>query len=517
MAFGQSQARRPKIMSSAQRFLRRLVAPPRLFAFGAGLFVAAGQAPLGFWPAALFGLVMSAMSWSMALTPREAAFRGWMTGFGTFIISLIWLANPFLVDPARDAWMVPFALFFMCGGLALFWALAFFAAKILKAGLPGLAAFWGLAELARGHLFTGFPWAMPGYIWLDQPPAQIAALIGPYGLTALTFALATLGARAVLKRSIITGAIALGLLGGGFAYGGLRLSDPSPQDRPQSIRVVQPNAAQNLKWDFEYSQIFYERALGLTPPGGADLVIWPETSVAAPLYAAGPYLSEIAATAAPAQAIVGLNRVDGIQGYNAAVLIGADGAPQEIYDKHHLVPFGEYMPMPEVLGLLGLRAFTAKAGYGYSAGPGPRLMDTGAAGLALPLICYEAIFPRDLRTDVRPDWLLQLTNDAWFGTFSGPQQALAQARFRAIEAGLPMVRAANTGISAVIDAHGGIRAAIPLGTAGAFTTALPGAMPMTPYMRYGEGFIIGILIILLLLGLILSRTRRALRNAAETD
>ncbi|WP_155846136.1 apolipoprotein N-acyltransferase [Celeribacter ethanolicus] len=493
--------------------LRHVLTPPRAFALGAGFLIAAGQAPLGFWPVAVAGLVMSAIAWRMALTPGQAALRGWLVGFSTFLISLNWIVNPFLVEPMRDGWMIPFALFLMAGGLALFWALAFFLAKILKTGLPGLAGFWGAAELARGHIFTGFPWAMPGYIWLDTPLAQLAAFIGPYGLTALSFALAALLAHAVLQRSWRIGAVAAVLFAAAFMVGWQRQSAPLPPDRDHAIRVVQPNAPQHLKWDPEYVGQFYRRALSVTPPEGADLVIWPETSVAAPLYAAGPELFEVAQTAAPARAVVGLNRVDGMQGYNTAVLLDEKGQVADLYDKHHLVPFGEYMPLPWLLERIGLRAFTAQNGYGYSAGPGPHLMDMGALGSALPLICYEAIFPRDLRTETRPDWLLQMTNDAWFGTFSGPQQALAQARFRAIETGLPMVRAANTGISALIDARGRVRAAIPLGTSGAFTADLPGALPETVYVRFEEGPVWGLLTLLVLSGGI----GTALRRGRKTD
>ncbi|WP_460272286.1 apolipoprotein N-acyltransferase [Celeribacter sp. ULVN23_4] len=491
--------------------IRRAFTPPRAFALSAGFLIAAGQAPLGVWPVALIGLTMAAITWRMALTPRQAAFRGWLVGFSTFLVSLNWIVNPFLVEPMQDGWMIPFALFFMSGGLALFWALAFFLAKRFKTGLPGLAGFWGAAELLRGHIFTGFPWAMPGYIWLDTPLAQLSAFVGPYGLTALSFALAAVLAHAVLKRSLWTGGVAIALFAAAFVIGFQRQSAPLPPDREQAIRVVQPNAPQHLKWNPDYIPIFYQRALSVTPPEGADLVIWPETSVAVPLYAAGPELAEIAQTAAPARAVVGLNRVDGMHGFNSAILLDEQGEVADVYDKHHLVPFGEYMPLPWLLERIGLRSFTANSGYGYSAGPGPHLMDMGALGHALPLICYEAIFPRDLRTEARPDWLLQMTNDAWFGTFSGPQQALAQARFRAIETGLPMVRAANTGISALIDARGGVRAAIPLGTSGAFTAKLPGAQQPPLYTRFSEAPVLIFLILLVLSGRIgttLMRTRK---------
>ncbi|WP_417239892.1 apolipoprotein N-acyltransferase [Celeribacter halophilus] len=479
----------PDLMARRWSRLARHATRPRLTAFAAGLCIAAGQAPLGLWPVALLGLALAARVWIGAQGARQAAFLGWLVGFAHFLFALNWIVNPFLVEPWRHGWMIPFALFLMAGGLALFWALAFCMAKILKSGLSGLAAVWGFAELARGHVFTGFPWAMPGYIWIDTPVAQLAALIGPYGLTMLGFTFAALLAFAVQRRSVRLAGMSLVLFGLVWAGGAYREAQPLPEKTGHNIRVVQPNAPQHLKWDPDYIPVFYNRALELTKGVGeapADLVIWPETSVAAPLYAAGPYLEEIAQTAAPARAIVGLNRVDGMQGYNSAVLLDETGQVVETYDKHHLVPFGEYMPLPGLLERIGLRAFTAKNGYGYSAGRGPHLFDTGGLGHALPLICYEAIFPRDLRTQERPDWLLQMTNDAWFGGFSGPQQSLVQARFRAIETGLPMVRAANTGVSALVDVRGGMIAQIPLGRSGAFTEALPSALPETPYARLGE-------------------------------
>nr|WP_319249441.1 apolipoprotein N-acyltransferase [uncultured Celeribacter sp.] len=482
--------------------LRQLFTLPHLAAFGAGMLVALGQASFGLWPLAVLGLIFSVILWNVTPTARASAACGWWVGFGAFLVSLSWLVNPFLVEPWRYGWMIPFALLAMCGGLALFWSLAFYLARRLALGLFGLVAFWGLAELARGHVFTGFPWAMPAYIWLDTPMAQVSAVVGPYGLTFLSFAVAALMAKALMRRSLWIGGLAALGFAGMFALGDAMLLREVPADRTVKVRVVQPNAPQHLKWDPEHLWQFYDRALSLTPPEGADLVIWPETSVAVPLYAAGPELAEIAAAAAPARAMVGLNRVDGMQGYNTAVLIDETGAPVASYDKHHLVPFGEYMPLPGLLERIGLRAFTATNGYGYSAGEGPHLLDTGVLGQVLPLICYEAIFPRDLRTVERPDWLLQMTNDAWFGTFSGPQQSLAQARFRAIETGLPMVRAANTGISAVIGPLGDVRVALPLGTSGAFTENLPAALPLTPYARWGERPMFGLLGVFFIAGLL---------------
>lgn len=480
-------------MYTVQRF-KAVMCKPQMRAFIAGIICAFGQAPWQSTVLAVLGYAVAAVLWAQSSSPRNAAHVGWFFGLGTFLISVSWLAEPFLVEPERHAWMIPFALAGMAGGLALFWALAFYLSKRVRTGLWGLVAFWGLAELARGYVLTGFPWALPAYIWLDTPVAQIASYIGPYGLTAMTFGLAALCARAYLKKSYVAAAWPIVYVCAMVGSGAFIFAQPLPADTDHTLRIVQPNAAQHLKWDPAYIPIFFERALDLSAPEGADLVIWPETSVAAPLYAAQPYLEQIATRSAPVQTVVGLQRVEGYRGYNSAAVIGTGGAVTQIYDKRHLVPFGEYMPLPNIMNALGLRSFTAQEGYGFSAGTEAALFDFGPLGKALPLICYEAIFPRDTRSETRPDWLLQITNDAWFGKLSGPQQSLAQARFRAIELGLPMVRAANTGVSAITDARGTVRAFIPLGQAGALNAILPSALPPTLYARLGERGVFGFLI-----------------------
>lgn len=487
-------------MQAAQR-LGRAVRDARVLAAMAGLACGAGQAPLQVWPLALLALAIAVWLWRQTTTPRAAAFVGWCFGFGAFLSATFWIAEPFLVDPARHGWMIPFALFGMAGGLALFWSAAFYCAKRLAVfgqGLLALTVMWSLAELMRGFVFTGFPWALPAYIWLDTPVAQLAAYIGPYGLSAVTFGLAALSVQAYVLRSwqgVILPILALVAV---FGIGALRFAQPLPQDTDHSLRIVQPNAAQHLKWDPAFIPIFFDRALELSDPKDADLIIWPETSVAAPLYAAGAYLDQIADRTATVPVVVGVQRVSGHRGYNSAAVIDANGVVTQIYDKRHLVPFGEYMPLPRIMNALGLRSFTAQEGFGFSAGDTEVLFDFGPLGKALPLICYEAIFPRDTHSIARPDWLLQITNDAWFGTLSGPQQSLAQARFRAIETGLPMVRAANTGISAVTDARGEVQAFLPLGQAGSLVARLPRALAPTPYVRSGERGVLAFLSLLAL-------------------
>jgi apolipoprotein N-acyltransferase len=279
------------------------------------------------------------------------------------------------------------------------------------------------------------------------------------------------------------------------------------------LRLVQPNAEQGLKWDPDQARLFFDRQLSFTAAGSRpDLVIWPETAVPY-LLEENPVVGELIAEAGRGSPVaVGVQRVKGRQFWNSLAVIGPGGRVTANYDKHHLVPFGEYIPFGDVLyDWLGLVAFAARQGNGYSPGPGPVVLDLGGnLGKALPLICYEAIFPQDLRAaPERADWILQITNDAWFGTWSGPFQHLAQAQLRAIEQGLPLVRVANTGVTAVIDARGRTVDSLPMGEAGYLDARLPGALPATPYARWGEGPVL-----LLLLGLALGLWAAARRRPA---
>ncbi|MBT8415255.1 MAG: apolipoprotein N-acyltransferase, partial [Boseongicola sp.] len=413
----------------------------------------------------------------------RGAWAAWAGGVGYFAVSLSWIVEPFLVDVARHGWMAPFALVFMAGGLALFWALAGW----LGAGrvLIFVVALAG-AEMVRGHVFTGFPWALPAYIWAETPVRMVASLVGPYGLTVLTLALVALPlvpGRAVMGSVLsVLAFAALGLWG--FANG------PDPEIAGTSIgtvRLVQPNAPQEEKWDPERAHIFVERQIGFTaaPKDGVDLIVWPETALPYRLDRAAPVLGQIAGAAEGVPVVTGINRSEAGRNHNSLIVVGANGQAGEVYDKVHLVPFGEYIPFGQVARLVGLRSFAARDGYGFSPGEAVRLIDT-PLGRALPLICYEAIFPGHGRGLERPDFLLQITNDAWFGTVSGPFQHLDQARFRAVEQGLPLVRVANTGVSAVIDATGEVIEFLPLGEAGFFDTSIPRGRAATVYARSGD-------------------------------
>jgi len=240
--------------------------------------------------------------------------------------------------------------------------------------------------------------------------------------------------------------------------------------------------------------VFHDRLIALTaarddgaaPP---DLILWPESALPTLLDQSAELLADVRAAAGEGDVILGITRADGLRYYNSAILLGPDGPPvTHPYDKHHLVPFGEYVPGGELLSRVGVGAFAARFGFGFTAGPGADLMSVGGPiGLVLPLICYEAIFPAHARTPAgspaRPSLLVQLTNDAWFGTVSGPWQHLAQARVRAIEQGLPLARSANTGISAMVDPWGRVMDSLPLGVEGRIDATLPAARPITPYAR----------------------------------
>lgn len=465
----------------------------------AGAVAGLGQAPFGFWPAMPLALAVLYALVARAPGARGAFGAGWAFGAGYFALTLHWIVEPFFVNPWVHGWMAPFAILAMAGGLALFWgagaALARWLAPPLWLSFPVALT---LSELARGNLLTGFPWALPAYVWTDTAALRLAPLVGPYGLTLLTLALAPAIAGAARRLPLVASvpaALALAALPVGL---GLALPGAAPGGAPGPVvRVVQPNAPQHLKWTREWAPVFYERAVAATAaapaPGMArpGLVVWPETAVPYVLDSAAPSpsppLVRVAEAAGGAPVLVGIQRREGAAGYNSLVLLGPDGTPRARYDKHHLVPFGEYIPGVATLAELGLDGPAVRFGVGYGRGPGPgQLIDVPGLGPALPLICYEVIFPGYARASPRPRLIVQATNDAWFGTFAGPQQHLVQARFRAAEQGLPLVRAANTGISAVIGPRGRVLASLPLGETGHVDAALPAALAPTPYARTGD-------------------------------
>lgn len=475
-------------------------------AFALGLVAALGQAPWGLWPLTL--MAMAGVIWLVTRAEGSGtAFRiGLAAGTGQFALALSWIVEPFLIDVAAHGWMAPFAVVFLSAGLALFWGVSAALARLTRLPSLGFVAAFTALEGLRGVVLTGFPWAMLGHVWIGTPLDQLAAVIGPSGLTFVTLLAAALPVLAV--RSGLVGSVLI--LAAVASFGLWRLAQPLPEDRAATLRLVQPNAEQSLKWDQALADEFLNRLLILTAKDTpADLTIWPETAVPFMLEYA-PTVAGMVTTASDGRPVAaGIQREEDGRFYNSIRVLEGEGVERARYDKAHLVPFGEYIPFGDLAyQWFGLRAFAAQAGATYSAGPGPQVLDLGGLGKVLPLICYEAIFPRFVAAaPERADWMLQVTNDAWFGIRSGPFQHFAQARLRAVEQGLPLIRVANTGVTAVVDAHGRIRAELPFGTMAALDTTVPGALPPTPYARFGDGPVL-----LLLAGLALVALRGPRRS-----
>jgi len=493
------------------RFAGRLAAlsPGRRFAAAIG-FGAVGTValpPADAWPALL--VAFPAFVWLLdGVRTRAGAFAvGWGFGFGWFVVSLYWIAFALGVDIARYFWLVPFAVAGLPALLAAFVGAAAAAVHRLPLARTGwilaLAAAWGAAEWLRGHVATGFPWNLVGYVWSDWPAlAQPAAWFGVYGLGLLTVAAALLPAAAVgpdghahRGGAAAFAVMALALAGLGTA-GAARLAAASDANVPDvTLRLVQPAIPQSEKWEdgriADNFRLHLELSLagGPAAQGSPTHVIWPETAV--PFYLERyPQVREAIADVAPPGGLVitGAPRTTP-EGevprryWNSLQAVDRDAEVVAVYDKVHLVPFGEYVPFRSVL------PFEAVAsGADYSAGPGPRTLNLPGLPPVSPLICYEAIFPAAVTAEGdRPAWLLNLTNDAWYGETAGPHQHFAIARMRAVEEGLPLVRVATSGISGVVDAWGRVRVATALGERTAVDAALPVATPEpTVYARYGD-------------------------------
>jgi len=474
-----------------------------LFALGA--VAGLGQAPFDLWPAAILGFATI-----FYVMGRSSEVQSWWIGFGYFALVLHWIVEPFLVDIARHGWMAPFALLFMSGGLALFWGAAgWMASRCAPAGpwrSVAFAAALVIAEFLRANILTGFPWGLPAYSLTQSGLLPAAGTWGPHGLGALMFALCC-GLTLVAQRVYVAGAAlaASALMLAIFPLATLPLVPSTPD--PAILRIVQPNAPQHEKWQQDRARVFLDRQLDFTAAESpADLVIWPETSVAYNYNDVAP----LAAQAARGGTVIfGAQRFADSRFFNALITVNAAGEVAHVYDKHHLVPFGEYIPLGNQLGKLGLRGLAENDGGGFASGPRPTPFDIPKIGSVLPLICYESIFPSYSRTTPsgdpatateRTNLIIVATNDAWFGQFAGPQQHLQQAQWRAAERRIPVARAANTGISAMIDARGNIVASLGLGQAGYFDVALPPPAPQGLFARADQWVNFG-LIGLCLLGL----------------
>ncbi len=459
----------------------------------AGVLGGLGQQPYDQPVLLVVALAFAFLLWRRQPDRRAAGIIGWAFGAGYFALTLFWIVEPFQVDAERHGWMAPFALFFMSGGLALFWACAFWVARLLYPSAVALVLTWTTVEILRAYVLTGFPWVSPAQIAVDGPISRLLAWTGPHGTTLCLMILAwalSIPARTGARLSLRIGQGALFLAAALAFY--LPLARPPAELTGHWVRLIQPNAAQRIKWHPDYTGFFFQRQLTMTaappaePSEKPDLIVWPETAIPWRLGTAEPALTEIALAANGAEVALGVLRFEGPTLRNSLAVLNSQGAARAIYDKYHLVPFGEYVPFADYLSRVGLRAMVEQTS-GFSGGPGPVLLDFGALGTALPLICYEAVFAHLVNgAPARPDFLLQVTNDAWFGNYAGPQQHLAQARMRAIEQGLPLLRSANTGISAVIDPFGRTITQLALNTDGFVDAPLPRPLPPTLYSKNGD-------------------------------
>jgi apolipoprotein N-acyltransferase len=519
----------------------------------AGLVSVLAFAPFFLWPV-LF-LTLPILVWCITSDTPEPRSRsavvqafkdGWWFGFGFFFAGLFWVGEAFLVEAEVFGWLLPFAVTTLPAGLALFFGIAAAVTRSLwRPGLAGLLIFavvFAAAEWLRGHILTGFPWNLLGYaLTASEIQMQAAAVIGVYGLT--LWALLIFAAPLVLASEAGETSSPLSALAPGIAiaalplimfalYGAWVLSGAaSPDPSAPRVRIVQPSVPQREKWLPEKQGEIFRLHLDLTgrdAAGNLDgmegiaLVVWPEAAMPfRPLEhpEALKAIAELLPDGGPVLLSGGL-RVErsgpvddpAVKAFNSLLAINDTGKPAAIYDKIHLVPFGEYLPLQPLLEAIGFRQLTKMRG-GFASGTSPRpLLRLPGLPPITGLICYEAIFPASVvQGDDRPGLIVNVTNDGWFGNTTGPRQHLHQARVRAVEEGVPLVRAANNGISAMIDAHGRVTASLDLNARGVIDQRLPPPLPQPPiYARWGNGIVLmnGMIFLVILGGLMFRRVKQ---------
>jgi len=470
-----------------------------LLAFAAGVAAALALPPFDFFAACFVAFPILVWLLDGAVGERRGLFArfrpafsvGWWFGFGYFLFGLWWIGKALLVDAENFAWAFPFAAVGLPAFLALFYGIAAALARVLWSDgilrIFALAFSFALMEWLRANILTGFPWNSIGYAAmptvLTMQSAKVFGLNGMNALAVLAFSLPSLiGTR---KNRTIGICLLAGLLALHLGYGYARLQSKEEAGKSIAIRIVQPSVLQDEKWDAaEQSRIFallLDLSNAPVPEGGAkpDVIVWPETAVPFLFGDRPEALVQIGSMLEDGQTLLaGAVRVEtgevsaGERYYNSVVAIGSDGVIQDAVDKLHLVPFGEYLPFKSVLENFGLGPVVHAIGP-YSSGSSRHAITVAKEARILPFICYEVIFPQ-LLSDAqnKSDILLNVTNDAWFGVSPGPYQHFRQAQIRAVETGLPLVRAANNGISAVVDPYGRVVDALDLNAVGVLDVRL---------------------------------------------
>lgn len=501
-----------------------------LVSFMAGALLTTTFSPLSFFPAAFVAFPLMIFLLDQVRSAREAFSAGWWTGFGLFSVGLTWIGHSFTQQDNVPVVLAPFAILALAGVMALYVAGAFVLSQRLwvKGPLRVLlfTAVWMVFEFARGFLFTGFPWHLAGSMWADWlPAAQIASLTSIYGLSALTV-LAAASPIVLVERPLKP--LALGLLcvpvlalSAGALWGQARLgANETEYDLSVSLRLVQANINQREKWIPSLIDDHFNRHMRLSRNGsdrgkaeGIKLLIWPEAAVQRETFDRESSILRWRMSRMldfGSYAITGTPRYQRTSGqvkfYNSLVAFNSRGQLYARYDKVRLVPFGEYVPFQSLFNMIGLSAL---AGSSFDHGERSQTIALPGVPAFSPLICYEIIFPGTIPVGAeRPGWLLNVTNDGWFGLTNGPYQHLGLARFRAIEEGLPVVRSANTGVSAVIDAYGRTVSSLGLDQSGILDSPLPSAIEPPKYSTSFKMMVTLALCLMVMLGFSVTMLRR---------
>ena len=480
---------------------------PYLLALIAGLAAACGFQPLGLWPLTLLAFAFLMRQLGQAPTMRRALGLGWSFAVGHFILGLNWIATAFTFQSNMPAWLGWIAVVLLSLYLAIYPAIAAGLAwrygrrDTLGIGLA-FAAAWIATEYLRATMFTGFAWNPLGVTLLPTFLARPAVVLGTYGISALAVLIA--GGLLLLweRQWMRAAAISVPVLGSGLLC--LLIAGAPPPPRDMKLRIVQPNIGQEEKWREGYDEeaLLLFRKLSARQGGGPRLLLWPEAAITRPLQNQLRYRyyeremlrvrREIAAAMTPGDLLLAggitwrsTSGTEVTSGTNSVFALDASGRILSRYDKSHLVPYGEYLPMRPLLSAIGLSRL-APGDIDFDPGPGPRSFDLPGVGIVGFQICYEIIFSGQVvEAGRRPGFLFNPSNDAWFGSW-GPPQHLAQARMRALEEGLPVLRSTPTGISAVIDADGRLLASLPWRSQGVIDAQLPAARPPTPFALLGN-------------------------------
>ncbi len=476
----------------------------------AGWVSAFAQSPVSFWPCMFVGISALYWLWSQTKGMKGAWGIGFFFALGYFVTGLWWIGNALLVEGNEFKWVWPISVIGLPTLLALFTGTYLSIARIAAPpesfkGFLAFAFFLTFSEWSRGHAFTGFPWNLYGYVWADHlAMAQSTHYIGAYGLTFVSVLWCAMGGFLIFsqlapKIKIGLAALVVATMAVTYAGGNYRIyHTPQTYNKDVGIVVAQPNIPQNMKWDPVAVQANFLKITSLSkdaffadPKPKTIVIVWPETAISPAIYNKPENMDRIRAILSDYDAETFLatgvlRRFANEKGEtvfsNSMIVLNERLSSIDVYDKYHLVPYGEFVPFQKYIPLKPVVAFK-----GFQPGIGVETITHPALPPFSPLICYEVIFADEVvkRGEDGPLWMVNVTNDGWYGKSAGPYQHFAQTRLRAIEEGIPIVRAANTGISAVIDPLGRVVEKADIFEEAAITTYLPEPIPQrSAYIRY---------------------------------